>query len=378
MEVDGEVAVKDDKEEVTRDDEKIVVKDDREVVIDDTIYSLVKLPGKETRLVVAERARLLGHIDLRTLVRDLGRIGRCFRVAYNGVVAAGPEFTELQIAIQTLGNDVTTLWEKSTVSSFKRESPQVLTALRATYEYLLDGNEDIMSTLASAARIARQIAEESKKLRVNFKEAADKAEAAVRNIQVLRAEKELEKKQKVQKEVVAEDVKWKHFRRREMEKPTEFAILTDRCKTEEDFTNASAKVLHKAMVGLRYLSGLMMQAALFWNQMQTYSQQLSEDGLNKIVSKAKERYKPDTWRRLWTSRVFKIRTVKFNASWVALDSVYGEYMKVIEKIQEELYRYIKENPSYEDAKVAVHQLALTLKKEIEDDHKALEDKTSSE
>ena len=463
---DKEVVGRDDKEVVVKDDKKVAVKDDREVVIDDTTYSLVKLPGKETRLVVAAREQLLGHIDLQTLVRDLGRIGRCIRVAYNGVVAAGPKFTELQIEIQTLGYDVTKLCNKSavTVSSFKRASSKVLTALRATYGYLLDGYEDMaINTLASVARIAGQMAEEAEKLHVNFEQAADKAKVALENTERAKSEEalrarekkreaeELEKQHKVQKEVVAkatENVdkanervqectsqkddairrlgeeesplvkfgnglmnaifgfkpfgsgeeksrKYEAVRQSEAQamewrkeaeqkrieafrKLTEFAILIERCKTEEDFANASAEALHKAMEGLRGLSALMLEAAEFWKQMQKHCQQLSEDDFKQKVIEGKEIHKPDDRRKFWTSGPFKEQAVEFYAGWVALDSVCGEYMEVIKDTQKELYRYIKENPSYEDAKMNVHHLALSFKKETEDAQKALEDKTSSE
>ena len=71
--------------------------DELQVVIQDATYSLVKLPASNAQLVLSERAKLLGQIDLKTLVEDLGRVGMCIRVAYNGVTAAGPKFTELQI-----------------------------------------------------------------------------------------------------------------------------------------------------------------------------------------------------------------------------------------------------------------------------------------
>ena len=74
--------------------------DNKLVVIDDTTYSMVELPGSDTQVVLAERSKLLGHIDLRQLVQDLGRVGRCIQVAFNGVVAAGPDYTDLQIDVQ--------------------------------------------------------------------------------------------------------------------------------------------------------------------------------------------------------------------------------------------------------------------------------------
>ena len=108
------------------------------VVIGDTTYSMVELPRNDTDLVVAVRKKLLGHIDLQQLVQDLGRVGRCIQVAYNGVVVAGPKFTELQIEVQRLGYDVTRLCDKSavTVSKFKRASTTICTDLQATYEYI--------------------------------------------------------------------------------------------------------------------------------------------------------------------------------------------------------------------------------------------------
>ena len=161
-----------------------------------------------------------------------------------------------------------------------------------------------------------------------------------------------------------------------LQKLTEFAILIDRCKTEEDFANASVEALHKAMEGLRSLSALMMEAAEFWKQMQKHCQHLSEDDLEKVVTKTKEKYDADARKKLWTSDAFKHQAVKLYAGWVALDNVCGEYMEVIKETQAELYQYIRENPTYEDAKVNVHQLALTFKKETKDAQKALEEKIS--
>ena len=83
--------------------------DELQVVIADTTYSLVELPPNDTKLVVAEREKLLGQMDLKMLVEDLGRVGKCIRVAYNGVTAAGPKFTDLRIEVQDLGYDVTKL-----------------------------------------------------------------------------------------------------------------------------------------------------------------------------------------------------------------------------------------------------------------------------
>ena len=80
-----------------------------EVVIDDETYSLTKVPDESSAVVKEETRKLLGAINLKTLVTDLGRVGSFIRIAYNGVGAAGPKFTEQQIEIQRLGYDVTKL-----------------------------------------------------------------------------------------------------------------------------------------------------------------------------------------------------------------------------------------------------------------------------
>ena len=160
--------------------------DNRLVVIGDTTYSIVELPGEDTELVVAERKKLLGHIDLRSLVEDLGRVGRCIQVSFNGVVAAGPKFTELQIEIQRLGYDVTRLCDKSavTVSKFKRASTTILTDLQSTYDYLLDGFEDMaLDTLSSVSDLAGQMAAAAEDLHRCFDDEARKVEKVLEETQ---------------------------------------------------------------------------------------------------------------------------------------------------------------------------------------------------
>ena len=161
--------------------------DELEVVIDDTTYSLVVPPRSDTELVVAERKKLLGHIDLKTLVEDLSHVGKCIRVASNGVTAAGPKFTELQIEIQDLGYDVTKLCDKSaiTVSKFQRACATIITDLQATYEYLLDNLEDVaLDTLASVSKLAGQMAEAAKELQEAFDNQANKVRKVAKKTQM--------------------------------------------------------------------------------------------------------------------------------------------------------------------------------------------------
>ena len=79
------------------------VKPKVEVEIEGECYALDKIPSENSGVVKAETEKLLGAIDLRALVSDLGRVGSFIRIAYNGVGAAGHELTKEQIEIQRLG-----------------------------------------------------------------------------------------------------------------------------------------------------------------------------------------------------------------------------------------------------------------------------------
>ena len=161
------------------------------VTIDDTNYSMVELPGSETEVVADERRKILQHIDLRSLQKDLGYVGRCIQLANYGMVAAGK--SKLQIKVERLGTDVTRLWAKSAnaVSTFKEDSKMILTDLQAAYQYLLDGSEErALETLSSVTNIAGQFAKAAEKLRNTFDKKAHEVQQIVENTQEKEADEE--------------------------------------------------------------------------------------------------------------------------------------------------------------------------------------------
>ena len=144
---------------------------DTVIVIGKETYSLDKIPSENSGVVTADKERLLGIIDLKTLVKDLGRVGGFIRVAYNGVGAAGHEHTEEQIEIQQLGYDITKLCDKSavTVAKFKKASSTVLIDLQCTYEYLLDNLENMaIHTLSSVSKLAEEMEKAAMELHDDF------------------------------------------------------------------------------------------------------------------------------------------------------------------------------------------------------------------
>ena len=94
---------------------------------------------------------------------------------------------------------------------------------------------------------------------------------------------------------------------------TEFAVSIEKCKGEKE-VNATNEALHKAMDGLQMLASFMVQAALFWKQMQEHCKALGEDKMKQTVENAMERYNDAKHRKLWTSKGFKTNAVNFYAA----------------------------------------------------------------
>lgn len=164
-------------------------------------YQLDRIPTSTSIVVEEEKEKLLGAINLKALVLDLSRIGAFVRIAYNGVGAAGPKFTDKQIAIQRLGYDITKLCDKSavTVATFKRASVTILEDLQGTYGYLLDGLEDFaLITLSDICKIAGDMSKAADDLRREFDVEHEKAVLILEDTQKSRGDeanriKELEK-----------------------------------------------------------------------------------------------------------------------------------------------------------------------------------------
>ena len=433
-----------------------------DIVIEGEVYCLNEVPRESSSIVKAETDKLLGAINLKALVDDLGRVGSFIRIAYNGVGAAGPKFTENQIEIQRLGYDVTKLCDKSalTVAKFKKASKSILTDLQSTYEYLLDNLEEMaLETLSLVSKLAGDMEKAALELHEDFTAEEKKVEEILENTQKARGDEEkrikdlqiereeMEKKKNEQQVLMADHQKAEQeaaARRRNIEeqedaaiaelgstgpgqmfkkisnaftsrirveffdekgpekkvaalkessqraleleqalrkqkhdalaKMTEFACKITDCSTEENMAEIAADALHQAVGALKQLSAVMMQAAVFWKQMQDHCRTLAESEMKNQVEKALEKYSDEKRLKVWTSRGFKIKAIEFYAGWVALHSVCTTYVEYIKITQKDLYRYIQENPTYEESRVNVKELAQKFLTDLQHDQKELADK----
>ena len=179
--------------------------------------------------------------------------------------------------------------------------------------------------------------------------------------------------------------KEREVRQKAIEECIEFAEKIKRCKDDNALAEAAIKALHGSIGALKSLSTIMMKAAMFWQQMQSHCESLAKGDMKRSVERA---IKLSEERRLkvWTSEGFKEKAVQYYSKWVALDDVCGVYMLQIRNTRQDLHNYLQENPTIEQAKKNVRQLATKFAEDLkqaheklaEDQQKALEEKKSLE
>ena len=426
-------------------------------------YALDKVPGRNSAVVLEEKEKLLRVIDLKALVDDLGRVGRFIRIAYNGVGAAGPKYTENQIEIQQLGYDITKLCDKSaiTVAKFKKASSSVITDLQITYEYLLENQEDLaIETLSSVSKLAGDMQKAALELQHQFEAEAEKVKHTTESTQratqdaAFQAAKqkkklaELEAKQQEECQLMKEHQEKEReaeVRRRELEmqedraiseigdinplkeitnfvtstirgrntfstdgaerkaealhkaqqealqieqaiqdkrhealaRMTAFTMKIKQSSEELSMAECAVDALHEAAGALKHLSAIMMQAAIFWEQLQDHCQALAEYKIKSQVEKARKEKSKEERLKQWTSKGFKLQAIRFCAGWVALHDVCSTYMEQIKLTQKDLYRYVTENPTWEQSRKNLKDLADNFFVDLQRDQRMLHERDSS-
>ena len=452
-----------------------------QVVIDEETFDLVAIPDAQSKMVQNTKDLLLGSLDLQSLVDDLGKLGNFIRVAYNGVAGN----TEVQIKVQKVGYKITKLADKSavTVHQFKSASQSVLQELKGTYQYLLDGLEEMaLETLSMLTDVAAEMAKAAHELRIDFEKATDALTDALEDTQKAKGAEEKQKKTREEErkdfesrmkqpeerqrnalkaeenaqalydqaqvredkamdkqdsllnvlasaftgamsaakeaakgnlEKAAEEMtkiadksgykeamkmanqeKMKHLdelqkerevRQKAIEEIIEFAEKIKRCEDDNALAEAAIEALHSSIGALKSLSAIMMKAAVFWQQMQSHCESLAKGDMRRSVETAMT-YPEAKRLKVWTSTAFKQKAVQYYSKWVALDDVCGVYILQIRDTRQDLYNYLEENPTIEQAKKNVRQLATEFAKDLkqaqeklaEDQQKALEEKKSLE
>ena len=151
-----------------------------------------------------------------------------------------------------------------------------------------------------------------------------------------------------------------------------FVAKLKQCSNDEEMAECAVGALHEAIGALKHLSSVMMRASLFWQQIKVHCQSLSESDM-KVQIEEVISYEENMRRNVWTSEPFKMMAIEFYAGWVALKQVCEEHIEHIKETQQDLYKYITENPTYEESKANLPKLAEKFMAELKLDQKAIED-----
>ena len=447
---------------------------DVSIDIDGETFSLVKIPDVRSQLVKRSKEDLIGSLDLASLVNDLTKLGSFIRVAYNGVAGS----TKLQIKVQRVGYKITKLADKSavTVQNFKSASNSVLQELQGTYEFLLDGLEEMaLETLSLLSQVAEQMAKAAEELHTDFDTATKDVIEALEDTQTekgcqeerkkkmkeqqqefemkrkqaeafqkdaLEAEEKLEKlyyeAQKREDKALASqgdvlkmitssvssvfkagmslvkndlekfsenlerigtnsvykdamdkayEEKMKHnedlkkqreIRMEANQQCIEFVEQIKNCKDDESLADVAINALHNSVGALKSLSAIMMNAALFWRQMQKHCENLAKKDMQQMVESAMTKYSDEKRLKVWTSSGFKKKAVGYYSQWVALDDVCGAYILQIQDTRKDLYAYLEENPTIEQSRENVRRLAESFGDHLKLEQKKIAEKDSKE
>jgi len=292
------------------------------VKIGDETSSTLELLASGTVLVKEMKEDFLLRFNLPHLLEDLGRLGNYIRLAYYGAVAAGHRNTTLQTMIHKIRCDVTRDCGKSaiTVEKFKHT---IGSNHQGICQSLLDGLvKKAIETLRFASSIACDMAVAAYQLSKEFDDLEVQLEAA-------------------QKEAK---------RMMDSEKPDE-----------------AKEALHSCIRGCRFLICVIMNVAHFWNEVKVYFDEVDKYSvrIEELITRGM-RYEDEVKRfRLWTSKPFKHKIVRYNAGWVALVDVLTTYMTKMQETQKVLDSFRQENPTFSQSRIDIHTLKITLQKEFD-------------
>lgn len=439
-----------------------------EVAIDGQKFSLLEPPEKSSDLVKRQKASITGTLDIKKFVDHINNVGKFVQLAYNGVVGAGPAYADLQIKIYNIGCNITKIFDKSalTINSFQSTAEEVSVTLQTTYQFLLDGFEDVaidtLQSLEGTAKEMIKIANELKnKIDDQEKETSQAIESTLKKkTSLMMEEKERIEKEKSDQKMVADELKkeldeakkvkekyeqkrddelaktsystsqkvavgaltiffpWaglvvksmqdseskeakekahmyqeiakekaeiekendkRHKEALEMMKAYTQQLEEMKNCSEEEFADKAVLALHHASGALKCISVIMMQASQFWAGIEEHCTQLAGQGDRGILVRshitAMKEKDEQIKMKFWQSKGFVTQAVIYHARWIALRDVCAEHMPNIRDAREELYTYIRENPTCKEARERAAALAATLKGNLEKAIQEIDDKS---
>lgn len=145
---------------------------------------LLQEPHESSALVRSQKKSMMGELDLKNFVQYVSHVGKFLQIAYNGAIAAGIRFADIQIQIHDLGHSVAKIFDKSAVavSGFANAAQTVSFRLVSVYKFLLDGFEKAaIKSIESLEKVASEMNAEAFALKEMFEKEDEKIRSVLKN-----------------------------------------------------------------------------------------------------------------------------------------------------------------------------------------------------
>ena len=397
------------------------------IEIDGETYRLDELPVSESGVVVSNKNRIL-EVEFKILINSVGRLGVLVNLAYNGAVAAGPKYIDIQLDIQTIGHSLADVFDESvlTVSEFKRSSERVLAQIPYAFDFLLNNREKLaIEKLTSTLEVAKHMEQSAKQLQKlnkidEFIDFLNKTLSAL-NIEdePVPDEEEIdtddEDEDLISKisryvscivrslmklinmissfvgvpEVFSEYVHshtaeskmmcWKN-QHKEPEQRARPGNQFDYGKQNLTFSEKMTEFAKKTKDGKGEDLKNMLEAAIeilseaigiikrFWKNVEQHCKFLASDELINKIKHVIDTSEDENHQKEWTSNDFKFKAIYIHAGWKAVRDVYHENLvEHIKLTRKELHKMMVANPTREESLENIKSLAKKLLQEGKDD-----------
>lgn len=415
-----------------------------QIIIGNETFSPTQSIPMTALVVKEERKKIEDDMNMMALYNGFHLISSFMRIAYNGIRAAGPHYTDLQIEIQHIGYNISSLCDETVLAlgQFKRAASKVQDKRRAAYLFLYDGYEEMatesISSIKDIANNMEKVAldlvngfarmkqdvivvldrtrttkkeqdirirelkkerlemektqEEQQKVADEANERRREAEAQVRyyKLQEDEAIRELSSKNRLFRDFVnyasnwagmgdvfssSEKVAkmfhdWYQEQKQTEEKERKLHLealgrlrnaalrLSDIetiFQSEESIAGAVTEALHETVGALQKLSVVMSRAANFWKSLANVI-----DEMDYHLYTAGEAFKnlpKDTRLAVWNSYTVVEGLIRQSGMWMAVYSICDEYWAAMKIVQQKMYEYLEESPTYEESRVIIRNSA---------------------
>ena len=126
-------------------------------------------------------------------------------------------------------------------------------------------------------------------------------------------------------------------------------------QNEVEVKESSQYCLNQAVSALREIQDIMLSTSKFWKDTEAICKNVTEHDFTKKVSKINNRSQSSR-KSLWESKTFKTQALTYYGKWVALKHVCIDAGKQLSFAQEDVHKYLRENPSPEEAKHLMKEL----------------------